>query len=86
MAACALIVLPLAVNAQKVDYTSPKTYVIGGVKVSGIKYLSEHGVKRVYWDANVNNNPSISLAIKNGFKYLEDGSNDPLWNVYVKDL
>ena len=52
----------------------------------GIKYLSEHGVKHVYWDANVNNNPSISLAIKNGFKYLEDGSNDPLWNVYVKDL
>lgn len=52
----------------------------------GIKYLSEHGVKRVYWDVNVNNNPSISLATKNGFKYLEDGSNDPLWDVYIKDL
>ncbi len=52
----------------------------------GIKYLSEHGVKRVYWDVNVNNNPSINLATKNGFKYLEDGSNDPLWNVYIKDL
>lgn len=52
----------------------------------GIKYLSEHGVKRVYWDVNVNNNPSINLATKNGFKYLEDGSNDPLWDVYIKDL
>lgn len=52
----------------------------------GIKYLSEHGIKRVYWDVNINNNPSISLAIKNGFKRLEDGSNDPLWDVYVKDL
>ena len=47
LAACALIVLPLAVNAQKVDYTSPKTYVIGGVKVSGIKYLSEEQILSV---------------------------------------
>lgn len=52
----------------------------------GMKYLGEHGIKRVYWDVNVNNNASISLATKNGFKYLENGSDNPLWDVYIRDL
>lgn len=40
----ALIVVPLSLAAQDVDYNNPKTYIIGGIKVSGIKYLSEEQI------------------------------------------
>ena len=43
----ALLILPLSISAQDVDYSSPKTYVIGGVRVSGIKYLSEEQILSV---------------------------------------
>ncbi|MBP5692937.1 MAG: outer membrane protein assembly factor BamA [Bacteroidales bacterium] len=43
----AALILPLSLSAQDVDYTSPKTYIIGGIKVSGIKYLSEEQILSV---------------------------------------
>ncbi len=39
--------LPISVFAQDVDYSAPKTYVIGGIKVKGIKYLSEEQILSV---------------------------------------
>ena len=47
LAVAALLILPLSISAQDVDYSSPKTYVIGGVRVSGIKYLSEEQILSV---------------------------------------
>ena len=47
LALLALIALPLSASAQDVDYSSPKTYVIGGVKVTGVKYLSEEQILSV---------------------------------------
>ncbi len=38
------IIISTSVFAQDVDYTNPKSYVIGGVKVRGIKYLSEEQI------------------------------------------
>ena len=45
--ACVLLILPLSLSAQEVDYTTPKTYIVGGIKVSGIKYLSEEQILSV---------------------------------------
>ena len=45
--ACILMILPLSLSAQDVDYTSPRTYVVGGIRVSGIKYLSEEQILSV---------------------------------------
>ncbi|MBR6465981.1 MAG: BamA/TamA family outer membrane protein, partial [Bacteroidales bacterium] len=45
--ACILLILPLSLSAQDVDYTSPRTYVVGGIRVSGIKYLSEEQILSV---------------------------------------
>ena len=47
LAVAALLIQPLSISAQDVDYSSPKTYVIGGVRVSGIKYLSEEQILSV---------------------------------------
>lgn len=37
----ALAIVPISLAAQEVDYDNPKTYIIGKIKVTGIKYLSE---------------------------------------------
>jgi outer membrane protein insertion porin family len=37
----ALAIVPISLAAQEVDYDNPKTYIIGNIKVTGIKYLSE---------------------------------------------
>ncbi|MBR4438423.1 MAG: outer membrane protein assembly factor BamA [Bacteroidales bacterium] len=36
-----LALAPLSLRAQDVNYITPKTYVLGGIKVTGVKYLSE---------------------------------------------
>lgn len=52
----------------------------------GIKWLERSGFKKAYWGVHANNVASIKVAQKNGFKYLEDIGDDPIWKLYVKDL
>lgn len=42
--AISLLFLPLLAGAQDVDYTAPKKYIIGGINVSGVKYLSQEQI------------------------------------------
>ena len=51
-----------------------------------IDWLEKSDFKRAYWDVRVDNDSSIRLAEKNGFRYLRDNKNDPTWKLYVRDL
>lgn len=39
-----LAAMPLFAFAQEIDYTKPKEYIIGGIKVKGVEYLSEEQI------------------------------------------
>ena len=53
----------------------------------GMQWLETSGIKRVYWGANIHNNPSIELAKAAGFKYMKMANyNDRMSVIYVKDL
>ncbi len=43
----ALVVVPMSVMGQEVDYNNPKSYVIGGIRVDGVKYLSQEQILSV---------------------------------------
>ena len=53
----------------------------------GMRWLKENGVKKAYWGAYVNNNPSINMARRAGFKYWKKMNvSNGIANVYIKDL
>ncbi len=39
-----LVLLPVSLLAQNVDYSKPKEYIVGGIKIKGISYLSEEQI------------------------------------------
>ena len=51
-----------------------------------IDWLENSDFKRAYWDVRADNTSSIKLAERNGFKYLRNNKNDPMWKLYVRDL
>lgn len=39
-----MTVLPMTLMGQDIDYNNPKSYVIGGIRVDGVKYLSQEQI------------------------------------------